>query len=64
MEEDDCGLIESQSAANMAVLRNINFNLLVMAGYQSISEGIGGMGAKIGKLWKMISQPCEKPATL
>jgi len=63
LNEDGCGLVQSQSAANMALLRNMNFNVLVMSGYKSISEGMGAMGAKIGKLWGMLSTACEKPVT-
>lgn len=54
LNEDECGLTDSQSAANMAIIRNISFNLLVMAGYQSISQGISAMGEKIKTLWKTI----------
>lgn len=64
LNEDDCGLIDSQAATNLAVVRNISFNLLVMAGYRSLSEGIGAMGERIGTLWAMISQPAKKPARL
>lgn len=58
--EDDGGLVNSQAAANLAVIRNISFNLLVMAGYRSISEGISAMGEQVGKLWQIISQPSQK----
>ena len=61
LNEDDCGLTDSQAATNLAVVRNISFNLLVMAGYRSLSEGIGAMGERIGTLWAMISQPAKKP---
>ena len=60
LTEDDCGLVESQSATNLALIRNISFNLLGMSGYRSISGGIGAMGAQIGKLWGMLTQPPKK----
>lgn len=60
LHEDDCGLVNSQAAANLAVIRNISFNLLVMAGYRSISAGISAMGEQVGKLWQIISQPSQK----
>ena len=60
LSEDDCGLVESQSATNLALIRNIGFNVLVMAGYRSLSEGIGAMGAQIHKLWGLLSQPPNK----
>lgn len=61
LQEDDCGLVDSQAAANMALIRNMSFNLLVMAGYRSISEGISAMGEQVGKLWQIISQPSRTP---
>ena len=60
LQEDNCGLVDSQAAANMALIRNMSFNLLVMAGYRSISEGISAMGEQVGKLWQIISQPNQK----
>lgn len=60
LNEDDCGLVVSQSATNMALIRNMSMNLLVMAGYRSLSEGLDAMGANIAKLWDMISQPTKK----
>lgn len=60
LAEDDCGLVDSQSATNLALVRNIGFNLLVMAGYRSLSEGIGAMGAQIHKLWGLLSQSPQK----
>ena len=55
LNEDNCGLVNSQQAANMAVVRNICFNLHVMSGYQSISQGISTVGEKISTLWHMIT---------
>jgi hypothetical protein len=49
--------VNSQSATNLALIRNIGFNVLVMAGYRSLSDGIGAMGAQIHKLWGLLSQP-------
>jgi len=60
LAEDDCGLVDSQSATNLALIRNLGFNLLVMAGYRSLSEGIGAMGAQIHKLWGLLSQSPQK----
>jgi predicted transposase YbfD/YdcC len=63
MGEDDCGLVCSQAAANRALMRNISFNLLVLVGHRSISEGISAMGQKISTLWQIIQQPCRKVVT-
>jgi hypothetical protein len=60
LNEDGCGLLDSQQAANMAVIRNIGFNLLTMAGYKSISAGIQAMGERIDRLWALVSQPAKK----
>lgn len=57
LEEDTCGLTKTASAVNMAVIRNISFNLLVMDGYRSISEGISAMGENISCLWTLIMKP-------
>ena len=32
LQEDDGGLVDSPAAANMALIRNMSFNLLVMTG--------------------------------
>lgn len=63
MGEDGCGLVCSQAAANMALLRNMSFNLLVLAGYRSISEGISAISGKIDTLWQIIRQPSPKTVT-
>ena len=55
LREDSCGLVDSQAAANGGVIRSIIFNLLVMAGYQSISEGISAMGEKVAVLWNVLT---------
>ncbi len=60
LNEDGCGLVGSQPAANLALIRNMSFNLLVMMGYRSISEGMSAMGEHIGQLWTVISQPGKK----
>ena len=59
LNEDDCGLLSSQSATNMALIRNMGMNLLVMAGYCSLSEGLDAMGMQIAKLWNMVSAPAK-----
>jgi len=61
LNEDNCGLVNSQQAANMAVMRDMSFNLHVMKGYKSISEGISAMGEKVRILWDMITS--RKPHT-
>ena len=63
MGEDGCGIVPSQAAANIALMRNISFNLLVLAGYRSISEGISAVSGKIGTLWHIIQQPSPKAVT-
>ena len=60
LNEDDCGLVDSQSATNMALIRDMSMNLLVMAGYRSLSEGLDAMGAHIETLWTMISEPAKQ----
>ncbi len=55
LNEDNCGLVNSQQAANMAVIRDICFNLHVMSGYTSISQGISAVGEKLSTLWHMIT---------
>jgi len=57
--EDGCGLVKPKAAVNMAVVRNISFNLLVMNGLKSISEGISAMGENIKTMWGMIFA-CKK----
>ena len=61
LNEDQCGLADSQAAGNLALVRNISFNLLVMAGYSSITQGIDAMGDQIEKLWRMLSEPSKPP---
>lgn len=53
--EDNCGLSDHTAAINMAVMRDIGFNLLVMNGFKSISDGIGAFGEKISSLWNVLS---------
>jgi predicted transposase YbfD/YdcC len=53
--EDGCELVDHQSAINMAVMRDVSFNLLVMNGFKSISDGIGAMGEQISNLWGVVS---------
>ena len=60
LNEDDCGLVDSQSATNMAVIRDMRLNLLVMSGFRSLSEGLDAMGAHIETLWTMISEPAKQ----
>jgi predicted transposase YbfD/YdcC len=38
--EDNCSLVKPEAAVNMGVMRDISFNLLVMNGFKSISDGI------------------------
>ena len=59
LNEDDCGIVVSQAATNLALIRNMGMNLLVMAGYRSLSEGIDAMGQQIAKLWTMVSAPAK-----
>jgi len=55
LQEDRCGLVKPQQAFNMAILRDISFNLHVMKGYKSLSAGISAMGEKITRLWQVIT---------
>lgn len=56
LNEDNCGLVNSQQAANMAVIRNICFNLQVMSGYQSMSDAISASGENISILWHRMTR--------
>lgn len=53
--EDNCGLAKPQAAINMAVIRDISFNLLVMNGFKSISQGISAMGDNIKTMWNIVT---------
>lgn len=55
LKEDDCGLIDFQAASNGGVMRTMSLNLLVMAGYKSISEGISAMGEKVSAVWDVLT---------
>ena len=60
LKEDGYDLLDSQAAANSGVIRDIVLNLLVMAGYQSISEGMSAMGEKVSVLWDVLRGTCIK----
>jgi len=53
--EDDGDWADPHAAVNLAVIRNISFNWLVMNGFKSISEGISTMGDNILALCKTSS---------
>ena len=55
LNEDNCGLVDAQAAVNMAVIRNISFNILIMNGFKSISEGISAIGENVKTMWGMIT---------
>jgi predicted transposase YbfD/YdcC len=58
--EDSCGLVKPEAAVNMGVMRDISFNLLVMNGFKSISDGISAMGEKVSNLWSIVSSGAKK----
>jgi hypothetical protein len=49
--EDNYGLVKPEAAVNMGVMRDISFNLLVINGFKSISDGISAMSEKVSNLW-------------
>ncbi len=57
LNEDNCQISDLNQASNLAILRNFGFNLLVMEGFNSITEGISQMGENIHKLWDIIQAP-------
>jgi len=61
LKEDGCGLVDSQAASNGGIIRSMIFNLLVMAGYHSISEGISAMGEKVSVVWDVLMGTYAKP---
>lgn len=60
LNEDGCGIKDPHQAATLGILRNIGFNLLTMAGFKSITEGIDAMGESMPKLWDLIANPVKK----
>lgn len=55
--EDNCPIGNPQLAVVMGVLRNIGFNLLSLAGFTSMTEGIIIMRSQVPQLWGIINQP-------
>jgi hypothetical protein len=41
-------------------MRDISFNLLVMNGFKSISDGISAMSEKVSNLWSIVSSGAKK----
>jgi predicted transposase YbfD/YdcC len=65
-KEDHCGIRSPPQAATLGVFRNFAFNLLVLEGFHSLTEGIQTVTGQIGRLWKMITasqEPSSSPAT-
>lgn len=58
--EDNCGIRHPQLAATLGVFRDMSFNLLIMNGFRSMTEGIQTVTGKVGWLWQMITLPREK----
>lgn len=64
-KEDHCGIRSPPQAATLGVFRNFAFNLLVLEGFHSITEGIQTVTGQVGRLWKMITasqEPSSSPA--
>jgi predicted transposase YbfD/YdcC len=62
-KEDHCGIRLPQPAATLGVFRHFAFNLLVLEGFHSLTEGIPTVTGPSGRLWKMITIPTEKSST-
>lgn len=62
-KEDHCGIRSPPQAATLGVFRNFAFNLLVLEGFHSLTEGIQTVTGQIGRLWEMITTPKEKSST-
>lgn len=58
-KEDHCGIRSPPQAATLGVFRNFAFNLLVLEGFHSLTEGIQTVTGQIGRLWKMITASQE-----
>lgn len=62
-KEDHCWIRSPPQAATLGVFRNFAFNLLVLKGFHSLTEGIQTVTAQIGRLWEMITIPRETSST-
>jgi predicted transposase YbfD/YdcC len=61
-KEDNCGIRSPLQAATLGLFR-FAFNLLVLEGFHSLTEGIQTVTGQVGRLWKMITTPREKSST-
>lgn len=48
------------SAATLGIMRNIGFNLLIMAGFNSITQAMAEMEGKIDQLWERVTPSMKK----
>jgi hypothetical protein len=62
-KEDHCGIRLPKQAATLGVFRKFAFNLLVLEGFHSLTEGIQTVTGQIGRWWEMITIPKEKSST-
>jgi predicted transposase YbfD/YdcC len=62
-KEDHCGISSPPQAATLGVFRNFAFNLLVLEGFHSLTEGIQTVTGQIGRLWEMITISRETSST-
>jgi len=62
-KEDHCGIRSPPQAATLGVFRNFAFNLLVLEGFHSLTEGIPTVVGQIGRLWEMITTSKEPSST-
>lgn len=58
-KEDHCGIRSPSQAATLGVFRDFAFNLLVLEGFHSLTEGIQTVTGQIGRLWEMITTSKE-----
>jgi len=59
LNEDNCHISEPSQAATMGIMRDIGFNLLIMEGFNSITNAMAEMEGKIGKLWDIVTEPIK-----
>ena len=60
LNEDNCHVVQPNQAATLGIMRNIGFNLLIMAGFDSLTQAMAEIEGKIGQLWNMINEPLKR----
>jgi predicted transposase YbfD/YdcC len=59
LNEDNCHIAKPETAATLGIVRDIGFNLLIMEGFNSITNAMVEMEGKIGKLWDIVNNPIK-----